>query len=254
MKQTIYILLTLISIGASCQNGSFNREESILYLYYAEKNAEVYADIDDFSEYYPLVQAYYFDGELNFNQKERILFEKYGENQIIRDFPFTYSNIRIDSISNDTIVHFTVKGKSFTVCPNETYEDSIQILKYQAILLKDRVFDDKNKAEKEIEFRIDAPMTADTMPRFEHLGENLDDYLSNYGLKISNEMSSDNAFVLIVLDENGYITYNRLFRRVESDYVTSQIIKAFNEMPKWIPAKNGDETVPIKLGFRIKGK
>lgn len=254
MKQTIYILLTLLSFGASCQNVDFDREKSILYLQYAQKNVEVIAEIDDFSEYYPLVQAYYFEGELNFNQKGRILFEVYGDNQIVRGFPFTYSNIRIDSISNDTVIHITVRDKSFTVCPKEIYEDSIQILKYQAILLKDHVFDDKNKREKEIEFSLDAPTVADTMPRFKHNGKDLDTYLSKYGLKLCNKMSSDNAFIQIILDENGRITFVRLYRRVESDDITRRIIKAFNEMPTWIPAKNGDETVPIKLVFEINEK
>ncbi|MFB6344077.1 energy transducer TonB [Saccharicrinis sp. FJH62] len=254
MKQTIYILLTLISFGASCQNVDFNRDKSILYLNYEQKNAEVIAEIDDFSEYYPLVQAYYFEGKLNLNQKERILLEIYGDNQIIRDFPFTYSNIRIDSISNDTIVHFTVKGQSYTVCPNQTYEDSIQILKYQAILLKDYIFDDNNKTEKEIQFRLDAPTVADTMPRFRHDGTDLDVYLGNYGLKLCNEISSENAYIQIVLDENGCITNIRLNRRVESDDVTKRIIQAFNEMPKWIPAKNGNKPVPIKMTFELNEK
>jgi len=254
MKQTIYILLAILSIEAFCQDVDFNIDRNILFLQYAKKNPEIISEIDDFSEYYPKVQAYYFEGELNLNQKARILLEIYGDNQIIRDFPFTYSNIRIDSISKDTVVNFTVKDKSFTLYPNETYEDSIQIMKYQAILSKDRVFDDRNKSEKLIEFRLDAPTVADTMPRFKHNGEDLNAYLSNYGLKLYNETSFDNAFIQIVLDENGCITMTRLYRCVESDDVTRRIIKAFNEMPKWIPAKNENENIPIKLIFELNEK
>ena len=251
MKQIIYILLSLISIGALSQNVSFNSNKGVLYLQYSEKNAEVIAEIDDFSEYYPLVHAYYFEGELNFNQKEKILFEVYGDNQIVRNFPFTYSNIRIDSISNDTIVHLTVEGKNYPICPNETYEDPLQVLHFEAILAIDRIFDDNNKSQKEIEYRIDAPKEVDTMPRIKCKNGDLNAYLSKYDLKLCNEMSSKNAYVQIVLNENGNITYVRLYRRVESDDVTRRIIKAFNDMPKWIPAKNGDKPVPIKMIFEI---
>jgi hypothetical protein len=251
MKQTIYILLAILSFEVFCQNVDFDRDRNILFLQYAKKNPEIIAEIDNFSEYYPKVQAYYFQGELNINHKDRILLEIYGDNQIIRDFPFTYSNIQIDSISQDTVVHFSVQGNSLTLYPNETYEDSIQVLKYPSILLKDRVFDDRNKSEKLIEFRLDAPTYAETMPRFNHDGKDLDSYLSSYGLQLYNEISSDNAFIQIVIDENGYITFVRLYRRVKSDDVTRRIIDAFDNMPKWTPAKNGDENVPIKLMFEL---
>jgi len=254
MKQTIYIFLILLLLGASCQDDDYNKGKSILYLHYEQKNVEVFEEIDDFSEYYPLVQAYYFEGELNFNQKEKILLEIYGDNQIIRDLPYNYSNIWIDSISIDTIVHFTVNGKQNTINPGETYEDSIQILKYHAVLLKDRIFDDSNKTQKEIEFRVDAPTEADTMPCLRHNDGDLNSYLSKYGLKLYNEKSSENAYIQIVLDEYGNITNVRLYRRVESDDVTRRIIQTFNEMPKWIPAKNGDKSVPIKMIFELNEK
>lgn len=254
MKQFLYILIALLSVEAYCQNVSFDKEKSILYLCYAEKNDEVMEEIDDFSEYYPLVNAYYFEGKLNSNQKERILLEIYGNNQIIRDFPFNYSKIRLDSISNDTVVHFSIKNKNFALYPNETYKDSMITLMYQAILLKERIFDDINKVEKKIEFRLDAAISADTMPRFEYQDENLDTYLNNYGLIVSHEKNFDNAFLQIVLDERGYITYTRLIRWTENDDVNRRILKVFNEMPRWIPAMNGIEPVPIKMIIEIKKK
>ncbi len=82
----VYFLVWQIKPTEYADSSEFIPTTALLYV--EQKNVEVIAEIDDFSEYYPLVNAYYFDGELNFNQKERILLEIYGDKQIIRDFPF----------------------------------------------------------------------------------------------------------------------------------------------------------------------
>lgn len=250
MRLAFYILILFFSLKANSQNIDVNNN-NILYLCYEQKNIELFDDLDDFSEYYPLVNAYYYDGTLELNNKVNILFNQLHTKPLFTSLPYQKKYFVIDSISKDTTINFTVFNKKHTLKLNEIYEDSIQILKFKSIIPRDRIFDIRNKNDKLIEYRLDAPTIADTLPKFIYGNKNLNSYFSAYRLKIYNEDLNENAIIQMVLDENGNITMWKMFKRVRSDDITNRIVDAFNDMPKWKPAKNGNKNIPIKIYFII---
>ena len=66
---------------------------------------------DDFSEFFPINRVFYYDGDVELSKNDFILFWDYDVKKQIDSLPFSYSKVKINEISNDTILKIQFNAK-----------------------------------------------------------------------------------------------------------------------------------------------
>lgn len=223
------------------------------------------AIVDNFSNFYPTKKVFYFDGELELSSNSRILFWDYDYKKEIENLPFSYSKVKINALSNDTVLKIQLHNQNFELLPNQIKFDTIVItkkeknklaqyttsisIKNHGLIEKKNVIDNKQWATQSVELAIDAPTSAEVMPEFEGGQEQLFEYLfSNIKYPKTNKSEIINFKLILefIVDKEGNVTTVNVLRSINPTF-DNQVIEVLENMPKWKPGLQDGKPVAVKM-------
>jgi len=227
------------------------------------------AIVDDFSEFFPIKRVFYYDGNVDLSKNDIILFWDYDVKKQIDSLPFSYSKVKINEITNDTILKIQFNDKSIELAPNENRIDTIiltkkeknKLVRYTAIISienlglieKKNVIGNKDWKTRSLELGLDGPTFVEVMPEFEGGQNEFIKYLTShieYPVLDSSENINTKLVIEFVIDGKGEITMTRILRSINPTF-DNHIVEVLKNMPKWKPGMNNGKAIPVKMVIPI---